>query len=363
MTSTPKSWWSPRPESTMFSCTWPWSAWWPATTTAPTPSPWPWTCSLAKLGPPWPWLWTCHPHPRGTQQMVSGAACCTWMQGSAWASTCAPGSRSLSPGSSQPKPRSGASSAWPPKFPVDFPCQSSRDPRARCHLLEQDCIFPSSFGAPGDGTQLLYLTGLARGQCCWPGVSAADPFLQNPLGPSVFILSWAQTLYIILIHSTHIYWASAPCQALYRAREIGANKIDPLPILIYVNMWEIETHFQPLSSPLHGTHGANLWEGVQVYMLRELYSLMQNLSGTVLGVGDPARNKIRQNLQLLPSWWSNMLALHYDCVWPCLTGTYGRVWGGTWWWIIKYFYILWLLCSVHLLDNVSYLQASNCCVP
>ena len=49
-------------------------------------------------------------------------------------------------------------------------------------------------------------------------------------------------------------------------------------------------------------------------MLRELYSLMQNLSGTVLGVGDPARNKIRQNLQLLPSWWSNMLALHYDCV-------------------------------------------------
>ena len=66
-------------------------------------------------------------------------------------------------------------------------------------------------------------------------------------------------------------------------------------------MCEIETHFQSLSFPLHGIHGANLWERVQVCMLRELYSLMQNLSGTVLGVGDPARNKIRQNLQLLPS--------------------------------------------------------------
>ena len=174
----------------------------------------------------------------------------------------------------------------------------------------------------------------------WAGQGSVllTPFLQDPLGPSVFILSWAQTLYIILIHSTDIYWASAPCQARYRAREIGASKIDPLPILIYVNMCEIETHFQSLSFPPHGPHWANLWEGVQVSMLRELYSLMQNLSGTVLGVGDPSRNKIRQNLQLLPSWWSNMLALHYDCVWPCVTGTYGRVWGGTWCCIIKYFY-------------------------
>lgn len=111
--------------------------------------------------------WTCHPHPRGTQQLFLSSL--LHLMRAALERPPAPQDPGAFPGSSQPNPRL-QSSLVAAQVPSGLPCQSSRDPRPRCHLFEQDCISLPSLGPQVMGPSSLYLTG-------WPGVRAADPLL------------------------------------------------------------------------------------------------------------------------------------------------------------------------------------------